>query len=312
VENGYKFTPMKEGQPNPYPTSKHMLDDLYNNKHLHYYPTEQGYGSNGAVSDHPMLQTTNINYNNKPMLANNLFRVVHYVMGHGLYGNGFGANGEQKAYEAHKQLYSPIAQKALAAETKGQSSTVNFGKHALHNKTNPQNTIYADQKAVVAPDWVIHGETPLGKSELEKSDTPLYHYSTQNGLTHIDPNFQGTGAPSEENRQGVPEIKRSYYYTKDEPEDIVKQQAKTKYVAHMPSDHRIYDIAADKDQLIPKLKQESMKRQVNQGVVSSEDYLKAIKDAGYHGYHNPSSQIPHALAMFYPLQVHKEFPLNNQ
>lgn len=208
---------------------------------------------------------------------------------------------------AHPEGHINVSTKNLSFQDRHEPHI--FVQPTLKPKVKPDQHKQAKAQMAKLDEMASIGS--LQKSELEKSDTPLYHYSTQNGLTHIDPNFQGTGAPSEENRRGTPEIKRSYYYNKDEPEDIVKQSAKSKYIAHLPSDHRIYDIAADKDQLIPKLKQESMKRQVNQGVVSSEDYLKAIKDAGYHGYHNPSSQIPHALAMFYPLQVHQELSVNS-
>jgi hypothetical protein len=40
----------------------------------------------------------------------------------------------------------------------GQNSTVNFGPHGEHNKANPKNTIFADQKAGLLPDSIINGK----------------------------------------------------------------------------------------------------------------------------------------------------------
>jgi len=57
----------------------------------------------------------------------------------------------------HKKDFSPLAQKALATETMGQNSWVNFGPYGEKNKKNPQNTTYAEQKAGLLPDEIING-----------------------------------------------------------------------------------------------------------------------------------------------------------
>lgn len=160
LNQGYKFSPMKPGMENPYKTSKDMHADIANNKHLWYFPTEQGYGSEGdAPSDHPLLAPSKFkDKNGKVMPHNDVFRAVHDIMGHHLGGqSGFGPKGEHQAYLTHKKTYSPLAQKALASETLMQNSWVNFGPHAAHNRANPQNTIFADQKAGLPPDNIING-----------------------------------------------------------------------------------------------------------------------------------------------------------
>lgn len=161
IGKGFKFSKMKPGADNPYPSSSHMHNDVEMNKHLHYFPTESGYGNEGDnTSDHPLLQPTEFMDNEgKPMLANDLFRVVHDINGH--YHGGktkFGPKGEHQAYLHHKTMYSPLAQKALAAETLLQNSYVNFGPNGEHNRANPANTIYAEQKATIAPDYVLNGK----------------------------------------------------------------------------------------------------------------------------------------------------------
>lgn len=157
LSQGFKFSKIKDE--NPYKTSKDVHADLKQNKHLHFFPTESGYGSGDQqTSDHPMLQPTEFMHEGKPLLANDLFRIVHDYRGHHLGGeSGFGPKGEHQAYLTHKKDYSPLAAKALASETLGQNSWVNYGPHGEANRKNPAQTIYAEQKAGLLPDEIING-----------------------------------------------------------------------------------------------------------------------------------------------------------
>lgn len=58
---------------------------------------------------------------------NNQFRAVHDAFGHGGTGRGFDRHGEEAAYRSHATMYSPKARPALATETRGQTSALNFG-----------------------------------------------------------------------------------------------------------------------------------------------------------------------------------------
>lgn len=159
LAGGLKISKMRPDMQNPYPTSKHLHADLENNNHMWYYPTETGYGPEGSSQslNHPMLQPTEFkDPEGKPMLANDVFRVVHDTI-HNKLKNGFGPKGEHESYLEHKKTYSPLAQKALATETMGQNSTVNFGTHGEHNRKNPSQTIYAEQKAGLLPEHIING-----------------------------------------------------------------------------------------------------------------------------------------------------------
>jgi len=161
MNSGVKFSPIQPGADNPYKNSKDLHHDIANNKHMWYFPTEQGYGSkeNDQFKNHPMLQETEFEVGGKKLLANDLFRIVHDINGHHKGGmTGFGPKGEHKAYLTHKQMYSPNAQKALASETLGQNSWVNFGPHGDHNRSKPHETIYADQKAGLLPKHIINGD----------------------------------------------------------------------------------------------------------------------------------------------------------
>ena len=162
---GVKFSPIQEGQDNPYSGgSQAMLGDLSQNNHMWFYPSDQGFGSGDQVSDHPLMDK--VDTADGPMVANDLFRMVHDYFGHAKEGHQFGANGEEAAWNTHMQMYSPLAQKALTSETRGQNSWVNFGPHGESNRANPQQTVFADQKAGLLPDWTMEKRELMKKTEI--------------------------------------------------------------------------------------------------------------------------------------------------
>lgn len=180
MDGGLKISRIQPGQENPYKNSKELHNDIINNNHLWYFPTDQGYGSdNKEIPNHPLLQGTGYMHDDNELLANDMFRIVHDINGHHIGGqSGFGPTGEHRAFLTHRQMYSPLAQRALASETLGQNSWVNFGPHGEHNRANPSQTIYADQKAGLLPDEIVYGDwhlnDELGKNEkLEKMSRPL-------------------------------------------------------------------------------------------------------------------------------------------
>lgn len=158
MNKGLKVSRIEPGMENPYKNSKELHADIKNNNHLWYFPTDLGFGGDEKTQDHPMLQPTGIKHGDKELLANDVFRIVHDVNGHYNGGeSGFGPTGEHKAYLTHKKMYSPLAGKALATETMGQNSWVNFGPHGEHNQKNPSQTVYAEQKAGLLPDEIVNG-----------------------------------------------------------------------------------------------------------------------------------------------------------
>lgn len=126
---GYTFT----FTPNdPYPDSAAMCADLRENKHLKVYT---------GGDDHPYLSRQ----------ENEHFRAVHDCFGHAAEGYQFGPRGEENAWIHHSQMFSPLAQRALTTETRGQNSWVNFGPYAsLPVRERP----FARQKAALLPAWV--------------------------------------------------------------------------------------------------------------------------------------------------------------
>jgi hypothetical protein len=123
-----------DGQGEPYANSREMRLDLLENKHLLYFPTQNGFGENSnPLTQHPMLSqvtvATSHSLGNITGCANDIFRIVHDVFGHGCCDNGFGANGEEVAWRSHREMFTGDAIGALTTETRGQNSWVNFGKH---------------------------------------------------------------------------------------------------------------------------------------------------------------------------------------
>jgi len=55
-----------------------------------------------------------------------MFRAVHDYFGHAVHRNQFGPIGEETAWAAHSQMFSPLARIAMSSETRGQNSLVNY------------------------------------------------------------------------------------------------------------------------------------------------------------------------------------------
>jgi hypothetical protein len=74
--------------------------------------------------------------------VNDMFRAVHDVFGHAGTGRGVDRHGEEAAYRKHSLMFSPLARKALATETRGQN-------HAMI----AAGGVFQDQKVAVLPKW---------------------------------------------------------------------------------------------------------------------------------------------------------------
>ena len=169
IGSGYEVE-IWEGEGEPYSSAEEMIRDLRDNKHMYIYSTEQGFGSEPITDEqrqqNAMLQDSGFkDKNGKPLLYNDMFRFVHDFFGHSERGNGFGAIGEENAWDVHARMYSPLARRAMTAETRGQNSWVNFGpqmrgkdgkilKKGDEGYLSPQQRAFAPQKMGLLPEWV--------------------------------------------------------------------------------------------------------------------------------------------------------------
>jgi hypothetical protein len=88
------------------PAASKMMSDVRDNNHLSVLSTK-------STGGHPWLSDDD----------NDMFRAVHDYHGHYESGRGFDlVGGEENAYQAHAKMYSPLAQEALATETRSQTS----------------------------------------------------------------------------------------------------------------------------------------------------------------------------------------------
>lgn len=78
-----------------------------------------------GTQGHPALSEVDPNLG---INANEKFRAVHDYFGHVApeTPNAFGPKGEENAWLTHRQMYSPVAEPAMTAETRGQNSYVNY------------------------------------------------------------------------------------------------------------------------------------------------------------------------------------------
>lgn len=161
ANRGIAFEFMKKGPDgqiiDPYAASPSLgYKDLADRGRLEIFPTEAGYGTLNATTQNPLLAYSGRNFGDQPATFNDLFRAVHDAYGHFGYGNSFfRAPGEERAWNLHSMMFSPQAKGAMTAETRGQNSWVNAGPYGRQNAAaSGADTVYADQKAVNAPDWV--------------------------------------------------------------------------------------------------------------------------------------------------------------
>ena len=185
----------------PYSSSKDMIEDLKSNKTMKIFSTESAFGEKGITTEirenNPLLKTTKFkDINGEPLLVNDLFRFVHDFFGHSKLGNGFGAIGEENAWNVHSRMYSPLARRAMTTETRGQNSWVNFSgvnKEAFklrnkvrqlrkEGKTEEAQALvgevydkmkFAEQKIGLLPEWVSDPDFEIASgSEVWRDMTP--------------------------------------------------------------------------------------------------------------------------------------------
>ena len=167
VDDGFTFEFYPEGE-DPYPLGpRQAVLDVIQNRHLYVFPTDEGFGVLNDTGAHPLLADSGVRWGDRTVTHNDLFRAVHDFFGHVKEGVGFRGDGEENAWRAHSAMYSPLARRAMTSETRGQNSWVNFGPYGEKNRTASQaDTVYADQKAVLAPEWIVREASGHGESAV--------------------------------------------------------------------------------------------------------------------------------------------------
>jgi hypothetical protein len=139
----------------PYPSVRELIADVEENKTLRVLST-------ASTGGHPFFSDA----------ENDIFRAVHDFYGHAATGRDFSRHGEEAAYLAHAEMFSPLARRALTTETRGQNSMLNFG---------PDKGEFPVQKLALLPEEfsdpasVTIASKPLS-SVTSSATTPLEFY----------------------------------------------------------------------------------------------------------------------------------------
>lgn len=313
----------------PYRNSPYLaLQDLYLNKQLGVFKTRAGSFGNSDdfdVASHPLLQETPFKIDGQPILVNDAFRAVHDYYGHGKHGFGFRAAGEDNAYRAHSGMFSPDAMRAIASETRGQNSWLNYGRYGDTNRTaGIDDTIFGDQKTGLLPNQDIMYRTPLAQQRLDRINAEgsrglrgaLRGVLSDDGLVEavhygrhkhdvIDPNRYSEGLSGrtreERNMAAWPEWdKRSFFglETEDRPYKKEFGLGNQKHKVDIRVE-QIYDILADPDgfQDLPDVKS----RQGHNGWYPL--LTRKINDAGYTAVYQDHPKLGKILSVFDPLKT---------
>jgi hypothetical protein len=221
-----------------------------------------------------------------------------------------------KAYHDHKHLVTPYVKEDQSKYLKNKPisdimvrHSGSHGHESLNNRNSPEGQLVIKMleegllRYHPKAGFLLNNFRPATE-QLQRSESApvnLIHFSRVKGLKQIDPNYMGTGAPSQETRHGVPEVRRSYFYRADsEPEHLVTQGAVSKYHVTLPETHKLYDLANDHEGHIKAAVD------ANNGAYNSDMVLGKIRDAGYHGFYNSKSTLPNVVALFHSIPVHRE------
>lgn len=260
---------------------------------------------------------------------NEMFRAVHDYFGHGIRGNAFGPKGEEIAYASHSKMYSPLARSAMAAETRGQNSFVNFSPINAADSLRAQELkdmvrrgemspadiqqeldainarqVFADQSATLLPPEMLDINYPGGVPEYLRNvvrpspettvSTPAMHYSKSPDLRFTDPAFYGTshrgGEYQRMGREDFPAPARTYFYAGTPEAHRPERMIATKARTPYKADiEGLYDIEADPEGL-----RALAQAKTPQGIADRSSAIinvleRLIDEYGYSGYIAPRS-----------------------
>lgn len=195
----------------------------------------------------------------------------------------------------HICVYDPETEEVIAQ--------TEVSEHPIedHFETIKEN-IQEIQKAYTSRGSLKKSERPAQKCFVPKKwecnkSQKLEHYSPKEGLTQIDPQFKGRGVDVRSNRAFTEHPHSFYYMAGTEPESIVAQSAKKKYVVDLPEEAKIYDIHNDPENFTQQVLKE------NNGAFNRDMLLGKIKSSGYHGFTHSGSALPNVVALFHAMPI---------
>jgi len=191
---GVTFEPWTtEGQ--PYANSREMVRDVRDNKHLWFFT---------GGEPHPLLNQPDAD----GLTMNDKLRAIHDLFGHAAEDYQFGARGEENAWIKHSQMFTPLAQRALTTETRGQNSWVNYGAHnyaadGTRIKVPASERPFATQKVALLPEEFMDWRGALAADTVTESRAVAMEFVSPNereNLTFAQARAALTGTQQEQLR----------------------------------------------------------------------------------------------------------------
>lgn len=133
----------------------------------------------------------------------------------------------------------------------------------------------------------------------------IYHYSSVKNLSCIDPMYYGSGAASgSECKYGKTGENKSYFYTTNRPETILRHNHH--YEIYLPYAWKdlIYDLSEDKLNIYDEVKNELIKNLAREPFEYElkGNVEKRIKDKGFKGWQAKHFlPLPNVIMLFYPI-----------
>lgn len=125
LDAGIEVRPWR-GTGQPYRDSRELAERVRGSGTLSVFLTRDGHGGPGC---HPMRESAGIRVDGVDLTHNDIFRAVHDIFGHVMFGHSFGPKGELKAAYTHMHMYSAESHPILFTEHVGQICWFFFGPH---------------------------------------------------------------------------------------------------------------------------------------------------------------------------------------
>jgi len=117
------------GQGQPYRDSAELIRHVRRTGTIQVFLTREGHGPIGGAGFHPMREPSGVTARDVELTHNDLFRVVHDVFGHVMFGHSFGPAGEFKAAYCQMALLSDTARPVVFTEQVAQTCWFFYGPH---------------------------------------------------------------------------------------------------------------------------------------------------------------------------------------
>lgn len=140
----------RDGQ--PYRDSRDLRDRVVRTGVLEVFLTARGHGpltGDPGGGRHPLRGPSGVRVDGTDLQHNDLFRAVHDLFGHVMFGHSFGPAGELLAARCQMQLYPRAAWPVVFAEQVGQVCWFYYGPHRA---LPPGRRPYPEQKVLAFPD----------------------------------------------------------------------------------------------------------------------------------------------------------------